>query len=176
MKAGSYRATGAGAPLAARCLTPTYLDDRSTGYQGKRRADNGLRENGGSGWCHGIGNSGARERHSNAGYTTLLFTLEPEEILHFQTTLFLHLPFLSFLPPAFIPHLPYPPSLLPRNSPDLLFSATLVYFPSFRFLGARKAEPRCAPPRSSLPFIVIPEPLSERSRTRKNACTRIDIR
>lgn len=93
----------------------------------------------------GIGNSGARERHSNAGYTTLLFTLEPEEILHFQTTLFLHPAFLSFLPR----HTRSSHSLfLSRlvTQPDLLFS-TLVYSPSFRFLGARK-EGRaevCAP-------------------------------
>lgn len=39
----------AGAPSVAGCLTPMYLDDRSTGYQEKRRADNGLREGGGSG-------------------------------------------------------------------------------------------------------------------------------
>lgn len=38
-------------------------------------------------------------------------------------------------------------------------SATLVYFPSFRFLGLRRQ--RRAERRSSLPFIVIPEPLSE---------------
>lgn len=148
--------------------------DPTMGYQGKHRADNGCVRM--AGWDDvGIGNSGARERHSNAGYTTLLFTLEPEEILHFQTTLFLHPAFLSFLPF----HTRSSRSLfLSRlvTQPDLLFSATLVYFPSFRFLGARKAEPRCAR-RSSLPFIVIPEPLSERSRTRKkNACTRIDIR
>lgn len=58
---------------------------------------------------------GARERHSNAGYTTLLFTLEPEEILHFQTTLFL-LPCFSIFSAA--PTAPPAPVSLPtRNSP-----------------------------------------------------------
>ena len=122
------------------------------------------------GECHGIENSGTKgilTPHWRC--MTLLFTLEPEEILHFQTTLF-HFPtFLSFLP-----YPPFTPVSL-NNSPitcsPLYHPRLLPIFPVPR----RKAELRCAR-RSSLPFIVIPEPLSERSRTRKNACTRIDIR
>jgi len=121
------------------------------------------------------------------GYTRLLFTLEPEEILRFQTTRLL-------LPPLSICSLPNRPTRLsalsftrlqravfpspPLPSPPHLRS--LVYFPSFRFLGLgrqRRAEKMRA--RAVL-FITIYSDSSfivNRSRNaRAHVKTRIDIR
>lgn len=110
----------AGTPSAAGCLALTYPDEWIHGLP--RRASRRQRAAREDGWVgmmgRGIGNSGARERYSNAGYTTLLFTLEPEEILHFQTTLSLRPP----PPPLFYLFSPIHPSYprfppLPRNGP-----------------------------------------------------------
>lgn len=125
MKDGVARARNSWSWSRQHRLTPTHLDGRFARrvFRKKCLADSGgWRDR----WCRDIGNSGARERHSNAEYTTLLFTLEPEEILHFQTTLF---PFLlSFRVSIFSPL----PSFLHflstlKAEPDLLFLSPLSF-------------------------------------------------